>query len=217
MLLQAKLSRITHAHLCSPSGLEVCPTQFQANYEQWDLLSTRPRLDPTGSFAPPPDLLQKAIVPSIGAFGVFHRTEHGPIGMFYASADTLQPVGSPKGKYGKLSTIVVPKFRQFHGFPDKPLCCCLFTFGKALFELHLGTPVVWTDAHGARARNEPLASFAANIVATYLRGEGANSVLAREVLELLGHSTDRTPMDGSIPSLVILQGEESDNDVQAFV
>lgn len=213
MLLQAKLSRSTHAGLCSSPGLQRYPTTFQGNYEQWDLLSARPRLDPTGVFAPPPDLLRTAVVPSIGAFGVFHRVGAGHVDMFYASADTLKPVGSPTTRYGKLSTTVAPPLRRFSGFPDKPLCCCLQTFGEALFELRLGTPVVSTGAGGALVRNEPLSSFAKGIMATYMRDAGANSVLARDVLSLLGDSTsDVTPAYESIPSLVILKGEAADSD-----
>lgn len=212
MLLQAKLSRNTHSNLCSSRGLQSHPTQFQANYEQWDLLSSRPRLDPTGVFAPPPDLLRTAVVPSIGAFGVFHRSDSGSIDMFYASADTLLPVGSPTTRYGKLSTTVVPSIRRFSGFRDKPICCCLLTFGEALFELQLGTPVISVNATGALIRNEPLTAFAKGILATYIRDEGANSTLAPDVLRLLGDSADGTPTDGPIPSLVILKGRAADSD-----
>lgn len=212
MLLQAKLSRRTHADLCSSPGLLSQPTEFQGNFEQWDLLSARPRLDPTGVFTPPPDLLRSAIVPSVGAFGVFHRTASGSIDMFYASADTLRPVGSPLTRYGKLSTTVVPSLRRFNGFIDKPLCCCLLTFGEALFELQLGTPVVSTSATGATIRNEPLASFAKGVLANYLRDAGSNSVLALDVMGLLGDTADRTPTDEPIPSLVILKGSATDSD-----
>ena len=211
MLLQAKLSRSTHDKLCSYPGLQRLPTEFQSNYEQWDLLSARPRLDPTGVFTPPPDLLRTAVVPSIGAFGVFHRTSSGPIDMFYASADTLRPVGSPTTRYGKLSTTIVPSLRKFNGFPDKPLCCCLLTFAEALFKLHLGTPVVATKVLGAPIRNEPLASFVRGILLSYIRGEGANSILTREVLDLIGDSVDNAPTDDPIPSLVILKGGATDH------
>lgn len=210
MLLQAKLSRSTHPKLCSSQGLKHHPTEFHGNFEQWDLLSARPTLQPTGVFTPPPDLLRSAVVPSVGAFGVFHRSASGAIDMFYASADTLQPVGSPTTRYGKLSTTVVPDLRRFSGFIDKPLCCCLLTFGKSLFQLQLGTPIVSTNAAGALIRNEPLASFARGILATYMREAGANSMLAPDVLRFLGDSEDHTPMDESIPSLVILKGGGAD-------
>jgi len=212
MLLQAKLSRRTHDKLCSSPGLQSHPTEFQGNYEQWNLLSARPRLDPTRAFIPPPDLLRKAVVPSIGAFGVFHRTSSDPIDMFYASADTLRPVGSPTTRYGKLSTTIVPSLRRFNGFPDEPLCCCLVTFAEALFKLHLGTPVVAAKAAGTFIRNEPLTSFARGVLSSYIRNEGANSVLAPEVLELLGDSTDNESTDYPIPSLVILKGDATDHD-----
>jgi len=207
MLLQAKLSRNAHANLCSSPGLHQHPTEFHGNYEQWDLLSARPKLDPTGVFTPPPDLLRNAVVPSVGAFGVFHREGSGLIDMFYASADTLRPVGSPTTRYGKLSTTAVPGVRKFRGFTDKPICCCLLTFGEALFELHLGTPVVSTTASGATVKSEPLASFAKGVLATYIRGEGSNSILAHDVLSLLGDTiADNGTADEPVPSLVILKG-----------
>lgn len=212
MLLQTKLSRAHHSSLCSPPGLPSCPTEFQGNYEQWDLLATRPKLEPTGVFSPPPDLLRSALVPSIGAFGVFHRDAAGSIDMFYASADTLRAVGSPTTRYGKLSTTAVPGLRKFSGFVDRPLCCCLLTFGESLFELQLGTPVVSTDAAGALVRNEPLASFVKGILATYVRDAGANSVLAPDVLGLLGDSPAPMPTDQAIPSLLILKGGATDDD-----
>lgn len=213
MLLQAKLSRSTHSNLCTSPGLHRRPTAFQGNYEQWDLLSARPRLDPTKIFTPPPDLLRTAVVPSIGAFGVFHRADSGSVDMFYASADTLRPVGSPTTRYGKLSTTVAPSFRQFSGFPDRPICCCLLTFGEALFKLHLGTPVVSTSVAGALIRNEPLASFAKGILANYTRDVGENSALAPDVLSLLGDSVvDSHPRNEPIPNLVILKGSAADGD-----
>lgn len=212
MLLQAKLSRSTHANLCSSPGLQNQATEFQSNFEQWDLLSARPKLDPTGVFTPPPDLLRTALVPSVGAFGVFHRTASGSIDMFYASADILRPVGSPSTRYGKLSTTVVPAYRRINGFIDKPLCCCLLAFGESLFDLQLGTPVISTSAAGTPTRNEPLASFARGILATYMRDTGANSELAPDVMRLLGDATDRTPTDEPIPSLVILKGRATDSD-----
>lgn len=212
MLLQAKLSRSTHSNLCSSPGLHSRPTQFQANYEQWDLLSARPRLDPTGIFAPPPDLLRNAVVPSIGSFGVFHRTTSGAVDMFYASADTLEPVGIPKLRYGKLSTTKVPCLRNFAGFSDRPVCCCLLTFGRSLFELQIGTPVVSTSAAGGLVRHEPLSSFVRGLLGSYLRDAGANSVLAPEVLGLLGDSSDRSFSNEPLPSFIILKGSTADGD-----
>ncbi|MYN14178.1 hypothetical protein GSY71_13615 [Pusillimonas sp. TS35] len=207
MLLQAKLSRVKHSGLCSPSGMKPNSTRFQADYVQWDLLSSRPRLEPTNSFKPPPELLRSALVPSIGAFGVFHRADSGLIDMFYASADTLQPVGSPTGKAGRLCTNVSPPLRHFSGFADIPQCCCLFTFGKALFDLQLGTPVVGTTAKGDRMRDDILARFAATVLTAHLHQEGANSVLIPEVLRLLEHSPEHAKMGGSAPNVVILQGD----------
>lgn len=200
MLLQAKLSRESHPGLCSPTGAFHSSTQFVANFEQWDLLSSRPRLDPTGVFAPPPDLLHSAIVPSVGAFGVFHVTGRGNVDMFYASADTLQPVGHPSKRYGKLATAATAPIRHFGSYADVPACCCLATFGEALFELKLGTPVVSTRAA------DPVVFFVKSVLATYLREAGADSLLAREIASLVGPLPEAAPSGDSLPSLVLLQG-----------
>lgn len=205
MLLQAKLSRSNHTGLCSSLGLHRRPTEFCGNYEQWDLLAYRPKLDPTGVFSPPPDLLSSALVPSVGAFGVFHNSTVGTIDMFYASADTLRPVGSPTTRYGKLSTAAAPIVRWFSGFPDTPFCCCLLTFGESLFDLRLGTPIVGTSTAGETISNNSLSSFAKGVLATHAREEGGNSILLREVLALLGGAVDQMPSDESVPSLVILK------------
>jgi len=184
MLLQAKLSRSKHVDPCSLHGVHSQPIEFKGNFEQWDLLSARPLVFPTGVFTPPPDLLQKAIVPSIGAFGIFHRKASGSIDMFYASADTLNPVGTPLTKDGKLSTTVGSSHRNFCGFIDKPMCCCLQTFGESIFQLHMGAPIRSTDASGDQTNHEPLLSFVKGVLVSLIHGVDANSLLASELLSL---------------------------------
>lgn len=206
MLLQAKLSRESHPGLCSRKPARSFSTQFAANFEQWDLLSSRPRLDPTGAFSPPPYLLQSAIVPSVGAFGVFHVTARGNVDMFYASADTLLPVGHPTKKYGKLTTTATTSLRYFNGYADVPTCCCLATFGEALFELKLGTPVSTTK------KGDPVAQFVGSVMATYLREVGQDSLMARQIEDLIGPLTDVQPFSESLPSLVLIEGAEPSGD-----
>lgn len=208
MLLQAKLSKKSHMSLCSSPGIHHLATEFQANFEQWNLLAARPTLLPTKTFAPPPDLLKAAIVPSIGAFGVFHRSSSGHIDMFYASADTLTPAGLTKTKYGKLTTTKCKNIRTFKGFLDAPVCCCLLTFGKALFELRLGTPVVSTGIGSQVIRHEPLVSFVREVLSSYVRGVGTNSLRAREVLSLLGEPDEPVAAGQPTPSLIILKGSQ---------
>ena len=210
-LLQAKLSRLNHSSLCSARGPHT-PTEFHANYEQWDLLSTRPRLDPTKVFTPPPDLLTSAIVPSIGSFGVFHRTKAGAIDMFYASADTLQAVGSPASRYGRLSTTVGSSIRKYGGFVDSPFSCCLFEFGRALHMLRIGTPVMPNVTSGGSAAADPIAKFVGDMLRGYQREVGENSIIAGELLDVLGYPSDTAEPIDTLPSIVIVKGRTSPDD-----
>ncbi len=211
-LLQAKLSRDLHPGLCkfSPPHSH-CLTDFYANYEQWNLLSTRPMIDSTSVFAPPANLLRAAIVPSIGSFGVFHANAVGLIDMFYVSADTLRPIKTPTNKYGRLKTTTVPLLRDFSGFKDKPVCCCLATFGQSLFELQLGTPVLTSSTSGSIARSDPLASFLKSVLTSYLSKPDNRSTLAREVVTLLDEVPGYEILSDSLPSLVVVKGSIANN------
>lgn len=119
---------------CSGNQIE-----FQANLEQWDLLSRRPVISPVRPFTADPELLSGAALPSVGSFGVFHRgcccRESG---FFYVSADCLQPKGAPKTRSGKL---VVnhghPPMRHLQGFAERTYCEDVGSFGQALYELEI--------------------------------------------------------------------------------
>ena len=73
---------------------------FKANLEQWDLLGNRPVLkeeDEKKRFNPPPKILTGAVLPSVGTFIFFYKTDKtAPYEIFYCIADKLSPNCNPK-------------------------------------------------------------------------------------------------------------------------
>lgn len=103
-LLQAKKSNEKHPSLCGGFPNSIPYTDFKANLEQWDLLSRRPNVLPYPPFDCHPEILSGAILPSIGSLGVFHRISAKDYGFFYMTADSAEPISSPKKKHAKLKT-----------------------------------------------------------------------------------------------------------------
>jgi hypothetical protein len=208
--LQAKLSKEKHPALCSNYPHFADQIDFKANLEQWDLLARRPPILPAPPFEAHPLLLQDAVLPSVGSFGVFHRTHHGKTDFYYSSADLLSVVGSPTTKAGRLATNSAnPRQRTLSGYVETTYCCCFPLFAKALFSLELGTPVEPT-APGLNP--SPLVGWLRDVLRRYLQTEGRNSILAREVLDRIG-GVDQAAQDGpmALPSLVLIRAEERDD------
>lgn len=140
-LLQAKKSNEKHSRLCSGFPSSIPYTDFKANLEQWDLLSRRPNVLPFPPFDCHPEILSGAILPSIGSLGVFHRISAKNYGFFYMSADSAEPISSPKRKHAKLKTNTSKSSRILNGYRECTYACCLPVFGKALYDLEIGTPI----------------------------------------------------------------------------
>jgi len=209
-LLQAKLSRSLHCtDLASFNGL-IEPQMFKANFEQWDLLSARPTISPTTVFSPPPDLLSSAVAPSVGSFGIFHRTAAGKVDFFYASADCLSPNGTPTGPKGQLRTHHgFPVRRSFAGFGDAAYCATSLFFAQSLYSLEIGTPVVITQPNGTRSDFPPIAKWLKSVLTAHIRTADADSPVARSLLdELQDVGEDPDPND-TFPNLLVLRSELS--------
>lgn len=206
--LQAKLSRQTYPQLQNPS-LHPVTVSFPANFEQWDLLSHRPVIKGAGRFEPPLDLLRSAVSPSIGSFGVFYLDHSGDVDMFYCSADTLLPIGTPTTKTGRLTTSVLPAVtRRLMGHDDVYFCPDTLRFGIALYEMKIGSPVVTTGPDGKQHRSEPLTSW---LVGTLQAHEQINATAGeplQTLLDSLGR-TDVAPKPSPLPGshLVLLRAE----------
>lgn len=151
--LQAKLSKSLHANSFAASAKSIGVHRFQGNYEQWDLLSNRPVIHPTGRFNPPNDLLASAKLPSVGSFGVFHQLSSGGIDLFYVSADCLRPTSTPtrtNSRYGLLETTNGCSLRMTAGYQERTYSPTLKAFAKSLYMLEIGTPIFGVDSEGTR-------------------------------------------------------------------
>lgn len=210
--LQAK---VTGRNLgCQLSGGAGHRTSFSANLEQWDLLGHRPLVQgATPRFQPPSDLLSAATLPSVGSFGVFYPCGRG-FDMAYFSADCLQPLRNNPGRSGTLGFIGSSATRVYGALVEATSACCLRTFGDAIQRGHVGSPVLPLLAAGGA----PAAAARRNWLGSLLRGladERPNSILARELQELLEFQRgDGDPVGSPARATVLLRyqsDEEPDN------
>ena len=209
-LLQAKLSRETHATgLAASSGL-IERQEFKANFEQWNLLCARPALIATTVFDPPPDLLSGALLPSVGTFGVFHQSPSGPIDLFYVSADCLAPTTTPPGpdtRHGRLMTRHGGASQRITGsWHEVTYSPTVFHFAQALYELSIGTPLVLAASGGTRTEFQPHYNWVRGVLAAHVGAAGANSPIASALLADLGPPQD-TLEPNKVPTLIVLRSE----------
>jgi hypothetical protein len=209
--LQAKLSKDKHTNLCKdwPDLTDI--EEFKANLEQWDLLSRRPDVLPVPPFKVHPRLLRESLLRSVGSFGVFHKNALGSIDFFYSSADVLSVVGAPTTKQGKLTTSPNPRQRITNGFLETTFCCCLPIFGEALYNLEIGTPIEPLPAViGSNDSGQTLRSWIRNILSFYIEVGERNSILARQLIEILETRDDHDDdFPVSIPSLILIRSDAS--------
>jgi len=204
--LQAKLSKQKYPVLCRGYPARPTSIDFQANLEQWDLLSSRPAILGVPPFRIPPLLLQEAELASVGSFGIFHRSQARSVQFLYSSADVLSVVGSPKTKHGRLALTPVPRMsRTTNGYRETVFCCCLGTFAESLYSLEIGTPV---RSAASAAEPSALTHWLGELMQSYLM-EHQDSEMAREILSGLGlidQAADRLqPMP--LPSIVIVKAD----------
>jgi len=74
--------------------------KFKAQFNQWELLSQRPKIQGVSPFLPPENLLLSAPSPSIGSYGIFYKYEKR-IELAYSVADMLIPTPIRKNSPSK--------------------------------------------------------------------------------------------------------------------
>lgn len=213
--LQAKLSKDKHGNLCKGWPYLTDIEEFAANLEQWDLLSRRPDILPVPPFKVRPRLLSEALLPSVGSFGVFHKNPPSSIDFFYSSADALSVVGAPSTKQGKVTTSPNPRQRITNGLLETTFCCCLRTFGEALYNLEIGTPIEPLPATvGGNGSGPNLRSWIRNVLSFYIEVGERDSILARQLKELLGTQSDQDDdLPASSPSLILIRSDAAAPDI----
>lgn len=205
--LQAKLDRdVCPADVCQ--WFLGTPIKFKANLEQWDLLSRRPNILPVRPFVAPPDLLSGAELASVGSFGVFHRTSHSKeAGFFYAAADCLVPNGSPSTRSGTLmATGGLPHERTVGGEVEQIYCPDIASFGTALFDLKIGTPI--EDAAGGVSGStyrKIARHWLGSVIATHTANQ--DSDITEELNRHLSVPDDEIAPMESVPSLVVIRSD----------
>lgn len=118
------------------------PYNFQANLEQWDLLSNRPIITSvTKKNQFPPDLLASAILPSIGTFGIFYPTNTG-FDFAYFVANELSPLNNNSSAAGTLQwKSKLNQVRNINNYNEVTSACCMFSFGLFIEHGLIGTPI----------------------------------------------------------------------------
>ena len=135
--LQAKYER----RVLPASG--AAPHSMKANLVQLDLLSKRPAIAGCGAFKPPSDLLQTALLDSVGSFGFFSRCATGGYELAYASADAIAPPrGAPRrSSQAKVDVPSQTRHRGSGSLRELESGSGLAAFGEGLASLEVGTPV----------------------------------------------------------------------------
>lgn len=180
--IQAKSERDVVANSSGVAG-----SCLKANLEQWDLLANRPLIAGVGSFNPPPDLLNGAMLSSVGAFAFFL---HGSAGadIYYGAASSLAMSYRYSTRAGKLTAL-----GDVCRCAPTPECLSVYgnaEFGAFLFGMMIGTPIL--------IAGQPASSPLGVWLAAQLRGLAAIAVasgrpadLANELADLL--DPDREP------------------------
>ena len=209
-LLQAKLSRETHAAGLTTHVGRIERQEFKGNYEQWDLLCARPAIEATTVFDPPMHLLSGAVLSTVGTFGVFHQAPTGLVDFFYISADCLSPSATPTRpdtRIGRLlSTHGGPSKRSSGPWTEVTYCPTALSFAKSLYEMTIGTPVVHAPVGGKRRDYQPHSDWVRGILTSYLSTTVGDSTVARDLLAYLGRAN--LPDTAKVPSLVLLRSEQ---------
>jgi hypothetical protein len=139
--LQAK--RSTSSHWPCIISSRTFKEHFRGDSTQWYLMHKRPKLHGRFStFQPPSDLLKDAILPSVTSYCIFHGGGSGKYSFFYASADVIRaarPASSPGDVRMTASRRVLKTATA--GRAEQKFACCPVTFGEALFDGRIGTPI----------------------------------------------------------------------------
>ena len=189
--------------------------EFEADSTQWHLLNRRPRVVGHGGFAPPPDLLSGAILPSVGSYGVFHEWR-GDRTFFYASADLLASNALGSAGHCRLSMSSEQPFRQLGGYNEQTWACCPCMFGLGLYSGIIGSPFGPRGASGftgiGGAWNDRMVDWFMSLRLTPGDGDADNAVLAKFRSAFIGNEgntpTEEQRSDAPFTHLLLIDADE---------
>lgn len=170
---------------------------FKGNLEQWDLLSNRPDITPRGkAIQLPHDILSKAILPSVGSFGILYPTCAG-YNFAYFVANLLRPLKNLKNAHGTLQWIgQLERCRCIHAYSEIEGTGGLCTFWHTLRLNLVGTPI-WQLLYGANASLSNIDAWLSALLLE-LQREYPKSPFPEELLK--GLNLKEIVIDGNIPN-----------------
>jgi hypothetical protein len=200
--------RLTYIQAKSEKAIlpSVCAYPFNANLEQWYLLSSRPAIKGVGLFNPPSDLLSAAVLSSVGSYLFFYQNSNLDFQCYYASASYLGMVGSRAGRNGRLCAKSACGVRNHGVYTECVGACGNVRFADALFRGYIGTPIDSSVRSSGATRNW-LASILRSVSKEASLAD-RRSDLAQELQALLGaDQISESPGSFGARSMIILKSE----------
>lgn len=115
---------------------------FTGNLNQYDLLSNRPIIKGKGKFKPDPNILNKAILNSIGSYGIFYRSHlYQQIEFYYSIASNIIPRSYSKDPIMFLPSVNNNYFYSIGGHDDLISCPSIKQFISYLIAMKIGSPI----------------------------------------------------------------------------
>lgn len=213
---QTKEVRVTYLQAKSERS-KVTPNlyaKFNANFEQWHLLSKRPDIVGLGSFNPPIDLLSSAVLPSIGSFAFFYKNQSNEFETFYASADNLYPVSLTKSMKGKLGLVSKSYLRNLNDHHECIASVNNYYFAYHLFNLTIGSPISSNIPEMREIRNWLCMNLKSKVASASSSERG--TILAEKLIDTL-EPDNFSSIDGGFGAkdLIILKSAYESNDKPA--
>lgn len=141
---------------------------FEAQFNQWELLSQRPTIKGLGKFAPYKDVLKKATSPSIGSFGVFYES-NGKTEVNYSVAEMVTSSGVSKHP----RMVINERLSQYIAWADETLVCYdLLSFLTSLASFKIGALIDIKKASGKWLTSYIQGKCTANGIHDFMGTEG---------------------------------------------
>jgi hypothetical protein len=147
------------------------------------------------------------------SFCVFHASSPRKYSFFYAAADAVNcPRPTTAGKV-KLTATATANTAVSHGYTEQKWACCPFTFGVALFEGTIGTPIDYSGVISARddAHRRGVRAWLASCLATAARRQQAIGPVVTAFLQTFDLvALDDEPSDMPGRAVIFIRGDDDE-------